>query len=186
MIPPPTQVTRTRTQPKTMAGGGHSRKQHYPPCPDGGWGWVIVFGSFMIHVIADGVSYSFGLIYYEIDKHFVESKAVTSMVVSLMNGTTYCIGKHCCCCCCCPCKQTFLSLRSPRTDRQRSHHQVRMSGGDHSRWSVCGPRLLLEHLRHQHLHTLLHAGHLLGCGIWANVRLVMLSLFLKQVPYRFL
>lgn len=58
---------------------------------------MIVFGSFMIHVIADGIIYSFGLIYYEIDKHFVESKAVTSMVVSLMNGTTYCIGKHSCC-----------------------------------------------------------------------------------------
>lgn len=48
--------------------------------------------SFMIHVIADGVIYSFGLFYYEIAKHFAESKAASSMVVSLMNGMTYCIG----------------------------------------------------------------------------------------------
>ena len=23
-----------------------------PPAPDGGWGWVVTFGSFMIHVIS--------------------------------------------------------------------------------------------------------------------------------------
>ena len=53
---------------------------------------MVVLGSFMIHVIADGVIYSFGLFYYEIAKYFGASKAITSMVVSLMNGTTYCIG----------------------------------------------------------------------------------------------
>lgn len=65
----------------------------YPPCPDGGWGWWVVFGSFMIHVIADGIIYSFGLFYFELVNHFNASKTATSMVVSIMNGTTYCIGK---------------------------------------------------------------------------------------------
>ncbi|KAH7641473.1 monocarboxylate transporter 5-like [Dermatophagoides farinae] len=69
-----------------------SARRSYPPCPDGGWGWMVVFGSFMIHVIADGIIYSFGLFYYELAKHFGESKTATSMVVSIMNGTTYCIG----------------------------------------------------------------------------------------------
>ncbi|CAF1213612.1 unnamed protein product [Rotaria magnacalcarata] len=31
--------------------------------PDGGWGWVIVFSSFMIHFIMDGITYSMGDIY---------------------------------------------------------------------------------------------------------------------------
>lgn len=26
--------------------------QYLPVPPDGGWGWVVVFGSFMIHVIS--------------------------------------------------------------------------------------------------------------------------------------
>lgn len=69
------------------------KPKRYPVVPDGGWGWLVVFGSFMIHVLADGVIYSFGLFYYELVKHFGASKAVTSMVVSIMNGTTYCIGK---------------------------------------------------------------------------------------------
>jgi hypothetical protein len=27
------------------------------PPPDGGWGWMVVLASFMIHVIADGITY---------------------------------------------------------------------------------------------------------------------------------
>lgn len=71
-----------------------SKSRNYPPCPDGGWGWMVVFGSFMIHVIADGVMYSFGLFYYELAKHFGATKTATSMIVSIMNGTTYCIGNE--------------------------------------------------------------------------------------------
>jgi MCP family monocarboxylic acid transporter-like MFS transporter 14 len=28
--------------------------------PDGGWGWVIVFSSLIIHIIMDGITYSLG------------------------------------------------------------------------------------------------------------------------------
>ncbi|KAI2810932.1 Mct1p [Blomia tropicalis] len=75
-----------------VTGRNTRKSKSYPICPDGGWGWMVVFGSFMIHVIADGVIYSFGLFYFELARHFGASKAVTSMVVSLMNGMTYCIG----------------------------------------------------------------------------------------------
>lgn len=51
--------------------------------PDGGWGWVIVFSSFMINLIADGVSLSFGLIFVELVDHFGQSKSKTAWVGSL-------------------------------------------------------------------------------------------------------
>lgn len=63
-----------------------------PEPPDGGWGWVVVFCSFMIHVIADGVTYTFGIFYMEFLRHFGESKGATSWVASIMVGTTFCVG----------------------------------------------------------------------------------------------
>lgn len=60
--------------------------------PDGGWGWVVVFSSFMIHVIADGVTYTFGIFYTEFLKYFNDSKGTTAWVASIMVGTTFCIG----------------------------------------------------------------------------------------------
>lgn len=63
-----------------------------PEPPDGGWGWVVVFCSFMLHVIVDGVTYTFGIFYLEFLRHFKESKGATSWVTSIMVGTTFCVG----------------------------------------------------------------------------------------------
>ncbi|KAJ6216162.1 hypothetical protein RDWZM_007319 [Blomia tropicalis] len=52
--------------------------------PDGGWGWVVVFASFMINLIADGISLSFGVIFPELVEYFGESKSKTSLVGSLL------------------------------------------------------------------------------------------------------
>lgn len=51
--------------------------------PDGGYGWVIVFASLMVSLIADGVSFSFGLIYTELLGYFNEGPAKTAWVGSL-------------------------------------------------------------------------------------------------------
>lgn len=42
-----------------IAGDG----KRYVPLVDGGWGWVVVVGSFFIHVFADGIVYSFGVLF---------------------------------------------------------------------------------------------------------------------------
>ncbi len=59
-----------------------------PIATDGGWGWVVVFGSFLIHVFADGIVYSFGIMVSELLDAFGEGRAKTSWVVSLLVGLT--------------------------------------------------------------------------------------------------
>lgn len=51
--------------------------------PDGGWGWVVVAASFMVNLIADGITFSFGVIYHEFLQYFGEGKATTSWIGSL-------------------------------------------------------------------------------------------------------
>ncbi|XP_039281070.1 monocarboxylate transporter 13 [Nilaparvata lugens] len=60
--------------------------------PDGGWGWVVVFASFMIHIITDGVTYTFGLFYLELTNYFNAGKGETALIVSILVGVTLCSG----------------------------------------------------------------------------------------------
>lgn len=64
----------------------------YIGAPDGGWGWVVVFASFMISVIADGISFSFGLIFLELSEYFNESKSKTAFVGSLFMSIPLLVG----------------------------------------------------------------------------------------------
>ncbi|CAL1679665.1 unnamed protein product [Lasius platythorax] len=51
--------------------------------PDGGWGWVVVAASFMVNLIADGITFSFGVIYVEFLNYFGEGKSKTAWIGSL-------------------------------------------------------------------------------------------------------
>lgn len=51
--------------------------------PDGGWGWIIVAASFMVNLIADGITFSFGVIYVEFLNYFGEGKSKTAWIGSL-------------------------------------------------------------------------------------------------------
>jgi hypothetical protein len=57
-----------------------SSNQAKKKIPDGGYGWVIVFASLMVSLIADGVSFSFGLIYSELLDCFQEGTTKTAWV----------------------------------------------------------------------------------------------------------
>ena len=52
--------------------------------PDGGWGWMVVLGSLMIQVIADGIKFSFGILVEEFVDYFECSKSAVGGVGSLM------------------------------------------------------------------------------------------------------
>ncbi|ELT97769.1 hypothetical protein CAPTEDRAFT_62745, partial [Capitella teleta] len=60
-----------------------------PTPPDGGWGWMVVFGSFMIHVVADGVAYSFGVFLPTFLEYFDSPRSETAWLGSLMIGVTW-------------------------------------------------------------------------------------------------
>lgn len=65
-----------------------------PPIPpDGGYGWVIMFASFICNVIVDGVCFSVGIFYLEFLKSFNESKSKTSLVGSVLNGMYLSMGR---------------------------------------------------------------------------------------------
>lgn len=51
--------------------------------PDGGWGWVVCFASFLVNMIADGITFSFGVIYVQLLEYFGEGKAKTAWIGSL-------------------------------------------------------------------------------------------------------
>jgi len=58
------------------------------PPPDGGWGWVVVFASFMIHIIADGITYSFGVFLVELIEKFDAERGAASLIPSILVGVT--------------------------------------------------------------------------------------------------
>ncbi|XP_037571757.1 monocarboxylate transporter 12 [Dermacentor silvarum] len=66
----------------SSSSSGDGRCRRATP-PDGGWGWVVVFASFMINLIADGVSMSFGILFVDLIDYFEQSKGKTAWVGSL-------------------------------------------------------------------------------------------------------
>ncbi|CAH1796576.1 unnamed protein product [Owenia fusiformis] len=58
-----------------------------PPLPpDGGWGWVIVFGSFICNMLVDGFCFCYSVFFVEFLKEFGESVSKTAFVGSLVPG----------------------------------------------------------------------------------------------------
>uniref|UniRef100_A0A336LZ15 CSON008114 protein n=1 Tax=Culicoides sonorensis TaxID=179676 RepID=A0A336LZ15_CULSO len=67
----------------SIATTNASTSKKKPNIPDGGYGWVVVGASFVVSLIADGISFSFGLIYSELLHNFDASPSVLAWVGSL-------------------------------------------------------------------------------------------------------
>ncbi|KAK6631719.1 hypothetical protein RUM43_013783 [Polyplax serrata] len=63
-----------------------------PAPPDGGYGWVIVFASFMCNMIVDGIAYTFGIFLGEFVVYFDTGTGTASWVGSLLSGMYLCAG----------------------------------------------------------------------------------------------
>ena len=67
-----------------------------PAPPDGGWGWIIVFASFMCNLIVDGIAYTFGVFFAEYANEFIppgEGTGKVAWVGSLLSGVYLSVGK---------------------------------------------------------------------------------------------
>lgn len=89
----PSKTGHSSTKPD-QDGGIPEKSDEYPPssAPDGGYGWVIVFAVFFIHIILDGIQFSFGMLLPRIVEEFKASNAAVSWVVSMLMGTTFFCG----------------------------------------------------------------------------------------------
>lgn len=57
-----------------------------PVPPDGGYGWIVMLGSFGIHIIVDGIAFTYGVLLGEFLDYFGEGKGKTSFVGSVLSG----------------------------------------------------------------------------------------------------
>ncbi|KAM3182388.1 hypothetical protein ACTXT7_012484 [Hymenolepis weldensis] len=64
-----------------------------PPIPpDGGWGWVVLVGSFICMFFVDGLSFSFGIILPDVQESFQCSTTTISLAGSFIVGFTLISG----------------------------------------------------------------------------------------------
>ncbi|CAB4055969.1 unnamed protein product [Lepeophtheirus salmonis] len=57
-----------------------------PSPPDGGWGWVIVFASFVCNLVLDGICYTFGVLMEPLVNYYDSSRSNISIIGSLLCG----------------------------------------------------------------------------------------------------
>ena len=58
-----------------------------PTGPDGGWGWVVVFSSFICLCVLDGAAYTFGVFLDPLIEEMKEGRGQTSLAGSLLVST---------------------------------------------------------------------------------------------------
>ncbi|VDD89232.1 unnamed protein product [Enterobius vermicularis] len=63
-----------------------------PEAPDGGYGWIIVFTSFMIHFICDGISFSFGILFPQIQENFNTTTTMSGIIGSIFLSMPLLLG----------------------------------------------------------------------------------------------
>lgn len=64
----------------------------YAAGPDGGWGWMVCLGTFLVAFVVEGTTAAFGVIIIQIQEEFDASKSSTTWVASVSFGTCYIIG----------------------------------------------------------------------------------------------
>ena len=81
------QISETSSVSMTSVNSSSSTNTNYSVvAPDGGYGWVVVAASFFVNMIADGVTFSFGIMFEQFQDEFGSSSAATAGVVSMFHA----------------------------------------------------------------------------------------------------
>ncbi|KAI8498998.1 hypothetical protein Bbelb_234510 [Branchiostoma belcheri] len=128
----------TNTVSKRMATSQFAGKP-----PDGGWGWMVVAGTFFIHVVQVGFALSFGVFYTEFREVFQESAGITSFTSSILGAVMLM---------CSPFAGALSNLTSCRT--------VIIAGG-----VISAVGLVVSFFAQTMIHLFLSVGILTGLGI---------------------
>ena len=65
---------------------------HKPP--DGGWGWMVVFGCFLTHMILGGGVSCLSITYLQIISRYGSSATITSLITSVYLGLGSLFGEY--------------------------------------------------------------------------------------------
>ncbi|XP_064652161.1 monocarboxylate transporter 9-like [Lineus longissimus] len=66
--------------------------QKRPSAPDGGWGWMVVLGCALVHVLITGLATSYGLIYQYLIERFGGSAALTASIHGVSSALRFGLG----------------------------------------------------------------------------------------------
>ena len=81
------------TVPSASTSAASSLKNLVLISPDGGWGWVVVFASFVCQAIIEGLLCVFGLLLPHLLDHYESGRGKTALAGSLMAGMFLMSGK---------------------------------------------------------------------------------------------
>ena len=76
----------------SVTSGSSTNTNYSVVAPDGGYGWVVVAASFFVNMIADGVTFSFGIMFEQFQDEFGSSSAATAGVVSMFHAVPLMTG----------------------------------------------------------------------------------------------
>ena len=57
-----------------------SRQIEKVTAPDGGWGWMVILGSFLVHFLLGGLNRSWGVFYIQLRDRYHSSAAITNWI----------------------------------------------------------------------------------------------------------
>jgi hypothetical protein len=83
----------TMSNPDTESEEDNKSKLKKSSAPDGGWGWMVVLGCTLVHMLIAGAATSYGLIYQCLIERFEGSAALTASIHGVSGALRFGLGK---------------------------------------------------------------------------------------------